>query len=137
MAPARSGCLDKLVNRGRPRGVDNLKEENKHHSLEKRGGVRKGCQVFGLVEQVGMGLWKQVDPHNLIVVPALGSGKDEAKEVFTVDEPASLKNIEHVEDTWVDKRCNPALFHRPYATRRRHTSRLGRGRACSTNVLTR
>ena len=54
--PAGSRCLDKLVNCGGPRGVDNLEKKNEHHSLEKRGGVRKGCQVFGLVEQVGVSL---------------------------------------------------------------------------------
>ena len=131
MVPARSRGLDKLVDRRRPGSVDNLQEKNKHHSLEERGGVRKGGQVFGLAKQVGVGLGKQVDPHNLIVVTALDSGEDKAKEVFAVDEPMSPKNVEHVKDTWVDKRCNPTLFHWPYATRRRHTSRLGGGRACS------
>ena len=39
-ALARSGCLDKLVDRRRPRGVDNLQQKNEPHPLEKRGGVR-------------------------------------------------------------------------------------------------
>ena len=56
MALARSRCLDKLVDHKRLRSIDNLKQENKHHPLEKGRGVRKGGQVFGLAEQVGMGL---------------------------------------------------------------------------------
>ena len=55
---ARGRCLDKLVDREGPRGIDNLQKENEHHPLEKRGGVRKGGQVFGLAEQVGVGLGK-------------------------------------------------------------------------------
>ena len=53
---ARSQCLDKLVDCKRLRSVDNLQQENKHHPFEEGRGVRKGGQVFGLVEQVGMGL---------------------------------------------------------------------------------
>jgi len=56
VALARSRCLDKLVDHKRLRSIDNLKQENKHHPLEKGRGVRKGGQVFGLAEQVGMGL---------------------------------------------------------------------------------
>ena len=131
MVPVRSRGLDKLINRGWPGSVDNVQKENKHHPLEERGGVRKRGQVFGLAKQVGVGLGEQVNPHNLVVVTALDSGEDKAEEVFMVDEPASPKNVEHIEDTRVDKRCDPALFHQPYATRRRHTGRLGRGRARS------
>ena len=84
---------------------------------------------------MGVGLGEQVDPRNLIVVPALGCGEDKAKEVFAVDEPASPKNVKHIKDARVNERCNPALFHRPYATRRRHTGRLGRGRALPVDSL--
>ena len=52
-----------------------------------------------------------------------------------VEEPASLKNIEDIEDAWVIKRLNPALGHQPYAARRRQTGRLGGGRTCSADLL--
>ena len=132
---ARGRGLDKLVNRERLRSVDNLQKENEHHPLEKRGGVGKGGQVFGLAEQVGMGLGQEVDPCNLVVVSTLDRREDKAKKVLAVEEPASPENVEHVEDAQVDKRCNPALFYWPYATRCRHTSRLGRGRALSADSL--
>ena len=86
---------------------------------------------------MGVGLEEQVDPCNLIVVPALDCGKDEAKEVLAVEEPTGTENVKHVKDAWVIKRCNPALFHQPYTTRCRHTSRLGGGRACSAATMTR
>jgi len=56
MALVRSRCLDKLVDCERLRGVDNLEQENKHYPFEEGRGVRKRGQVFGLAEQVGMGL---------------------------------------------------------------------------------
>ena len=92
-------------------------------------------QVFGLAKQVGMGLGKQVDPRNLIVVTALDSGEDKAKEVLTVEEPTGTENVKHIKDAWVFKRCDPALFHQPYAMRRRHTGRLGGGRALPADSL--
>jgi len=135
MAPARSRCLDKLVDHSRLRSVDNLQQKNEHHPLEEGRGVRKGGQDFSLAKQVGVGLGKQVDPCNLIVVPALDSGEDEAKEVLVVEEPMGMENIEDVEDTRVLERSYPALGHQPYATRRRQTGRLGGGRACSADSL--
>ena len=44
--------------------------------------------------------------------------------MFAVEEPASTKNVEDIKDTWVFERSDPALGHRPYATRCRHTGRL-------------
>ena len=80
---------------------------------------------------MGVGLGEQVDPCHLIVVSAFDSREDEGKEVFTVEEPAHMEKVENVKDTWVFKRLNPALIHWLYATRRIHTGRLSRGRACS------
>ena len=84
---------------------------------------------------MGVGLGEQVDPHHLIVISAFDSREDEGKEVFAVEEPAHTKKVENVKDTWVFKRLDPALGHRPYATRRMQTSRLGRGRALPADSL--
>ena len=134
MALAWSRGLDKLVGSLRPRVIDDLQQEDEHYPLEKRGGVRMGGKVFGLVKQMGMGLGEQ-DPHHLIVVTAFGNREDEGKEMLAVDKPVSAKDVEHIEDAWVLKRCDPTLCHWPPATRRRHTSRLGGGRALSVDLL--
>ena len=135
MAPVGSRGLYELVSRWGPRVVDDLQEKNKHHPFEKGRGVRKGCQVFGLAEQVEVSLGEQVDPCHLIVVSAFDSREDEGKEVFAVEEPACTKKVENIEATWVFKRLDPTLNHWPYATRCTQTSRLGRGRALPANLL--
>ena len=137
MAPAWSRGLDKLVGGLGPRVIDNLQKKNKYHLFEKGERVRMGGQVFGLAEQMGMGLGEQVDPHHLVILAAFDCGEDKGKEMFAVKEPASPKDIEDIKDTRVFKRSNPTLRHQPYATRRRHTGRLGGGRACSAAATTR
>ena len=77
--------LYELVGGLGPRVVDNLQEKNKHHPFEKGRGVRTGGQVFGLVEQMGVGLEEQVDPCYLIVISAFDSREDKGKEVFVVE----------------------------------------------------
>ena len=99
-------------------------QQNEHHPLEKRRGVRKGGQVFGLAKQVGVGLGEQVDLRNLVVSSALDSGENKAKEVLTIEKPVGTENVEDIKDTWVIKRSDPTLGHWPYATRCRHTSML-------------
>jgi len=84
---------------------------------------------------VGVGLGEQVNLCNLIVVAAFDCGEDEGKEMFAVEKPASTKNVKHIEDTQVIERCNPTLFHWPPTMRWRQTSRLGGGRAHSTDLL--
>ena len=127
--------LYKLVGGWGPRVVDDLQEKNKHHRFEKGGGVGKRCQVFGLVEQVGVGLGEQVNPRHLIVISAFDSREDEGKEVVAVEELACMKKIENVEDAWVFERLNPALFHWLYTMRHMQTSRLGGGRALPVDLL--
>jgi len=138
-AGGSTGCrgrgLDKPVNRKGPRVVDNFQEINKHHPFEEGRGVRKGGQVFGLAEQVGVSLGKQVNPCNLIVGSTLDSGEDKAKEVLVVEEPVGTKNVEDIKDTWVVEKSNPTLRYQPYAARRRKTGGLGGGRACFADLL--
>jgi len=132
--PVWSRRLDKLVDQQGPRVIDNLQEKNKHHPLEKGRGVQKGGQVFGLAEQMGMGLGEQVDPCNLVVVPTFDSGEKEGKKVFAVEEPVGLKQVEDVKDAGVIERSNPTLKHWPPAARQRQTSWLGGGRALSADL---
>jgi len=80
-----------------------------------------------------MGLGEQVNPCNLIVVPAFDSREDKGKKVLAVKEPMGLKKVEDIEDAGVIKRSNPTLKHWPPATRQRQTSRLGGGRALSAD----
>ena len=84
---------------------------------------------------MGVGLGEQVNPCYLIVLSAFDCREDEEKEMVAVKEPASPENVEDVKDAGVIERSNPALRHQPYATRHRHTGRLGRGRACSADLL--
>ena len=87
------------------------------------------------MKQVGVGLGEQVDPCHLIIIPTFDSRENKGKEVLTVEEPTSLEEIENIEDAQIFERLNPALGHWPYTTRCRQTSRLGGGRALSTDLL--
>ena len=89
IALAGSRGLYKPVGGLGPRVVDDLQQENKHHPFEEGRGVRKGGLVFGLAEQMGVGLGEQVDPCHLIVVSAFDSREDKGKEVLAVEEPSS------------------------------------------------
>ena len=87
--PAWSRGLDKLVSGLGPRVIDNLQKKNKYYPLEEGKRVGRGCQVFGLAEQVGMGLGEQVEPHHLVVLTAFDIREDKGKEMLAVKKLAS------------------------------------------------